>query len=296
MSARPIRWLAIAVAALAVTGCGADDQGAGALLERSLDKPAPSGDVTLDLRAEARGGDADLEDGVRLRASGPFIAARPGELPRFDWDVTLDARNGGVSANVISTGTNAYVEVLGTAYEVGEGRVREALEERAAKPDEDDLRGLGIDPQAWVRTVRDEGTEDVGGVSTRHVSAELDVARFVADVGKLHGPDGEGLSEQEQADIVASVREPRLEFWIGEQDEIIRRFEGEASFEVPEARRRPGHPESGSISLSVEVRNVGTERPIVAPANPRPIEELLGEGGLPPGLLGLSATGAGSAS
>ena len=46
---------------------------------------------------------------------------------------------------------------------------------------------LGINPRDWIENPKNEGTQDVGGAQTIHVSADVDVAAFVQDLDDLLG-------------------------------------------------------------------------------------------------------------
>ena len=47
------------------------------------------------------------------------------------------------------------------------------------------FHSLGIDPRSWLKNSKVVGEEDVGGVTTKHISADLDVNKLIEDINKL---------------------------------------------------------------------------------------------------------------
>jgi hypothetical protein len=291
-------------ASLALTGCGSDSAGSAETLDRAFSIPVESADVTLDIRARLRGS-PELEDPMRLRAQGPYVSGGGSKIPSFDWNVTVDGRGMGFSARAISNGDNAWIEVLGTAYEVGEEAVARANRhvERHHREGGGPGGEVGLDPRRWVVDSREEGDEEVGGVQTTHISGALDVARFLDDVeqaaersGRPH--KGGELTPEERQKIIDAVANPTFDVWVGKDDNVIRRLTAEVSFDVPDAdRARAKGVESGEVSLLLELADVGGDQRqrITIPRDARPIDELLdrigGPGhGMP--LLGASTRGA----
>jgi hypothetical protein len=286
---RPLRPVLAALASALVLGlaaCGADDAGSADALDGVFSNAVPSADVTFDLRARFEGGEAELRGPFRLRAEGPYVNGPERKLPSFDWDVTADAGESGVSLGVISTGDNAWVEWMGTAYEVGEERIAEVNRHIAEHPDD-----LGLDPSRWIVNPQDEGEEDVAGVDTNHWSADIDVGRFLDDLdaaaGRMGRPADERLTPEERRLIVEAVDDAEVNVWVGQDDDILRRLTVEVDFTVPEEVREPDGVESGEIDLLIEMADVGGDQAsrIQAPASSRPIEELFGQ--LPPGGPGM---------
>lgn len=289
-SLRPVIAAAGIAASLALTACSGDDRDTAATLDRAFSQPVQTADVTLDLRARVRGS-RELEDPMRLRARGPFVSGGSSEIPSVDWDVTLDGRGTGFSARAVSNGDNAWVEVLGTAYEVGEDAV--ARVNRRLERQEHDRRGLeelGLNPRRWLVDPREDGDEEVAGVDTTHFSARLDVARFLDDVEaaavRAGRPEKAGkLTPEERRQIVDAVDDAGFDVWVGKDDDVIRRLTAELEFDVPEkARGRHHGVESGEMSFLLELADVGgdQEQRIRVPRGARPIEELLealGSGG-----------------
>lgn len=281
----PFRCTLLAVgasAALVLPGCGASGAETAGALDRAFDKTVDSAQVSLDLEARVRGV-AELEDPMRLRASGPYVNNGPNELPSFDWKIDADGRGMGFSARAISSGENAWLEVLGTPYEIGEDQVAELERSQGERSGGGDvLESLGVDPADWFVDPSDEGVEDVAGVPTTHVSARLDVERFLTDMDRVAErmrPAADRLTPAQRQALVEAVKEPEVDVWVGE-DDIVRRLEADLEFDVPEDQRAQAEGlESGTVSFKLELADVGGRQVISEPKNARPLEELFGARG-----------------
>ena len=279
---RPALAVLASAVALVLAACGVgSNAGSAAAPDGIFATAVGSADVTFDLRARFEG-DPELDDPMRLRAEGPYVNGPERKLPSLDWDVEVDGQDMSVDFGVISTGDNVWVEWMGTAYEVGEERIAEVNRKIAEHPED-----IGLDPQRWLVNREEEGEEEVDGVDTIHWSADVDVARFLDDLDeaaeRMGRPADERLTPEERRLIVEAVDTAEVNVWVGQEDNILRRFTLELDFTVPEEVREPDGVESGEIDLLLELSDVNGDQAsrIVAPSSSRPIEELLGQ--FPPG-------------
>ena len=308
-SLRPSSLLCTGFAAfgLLLVGCGAgDDQDEVAkLLDRAFDRPVESAEVNFDSTIRVRGLPR-LTRPIRVRASGPYRAPR-GAPPEFDMDLRVGVEGGGASVDTgrLAVGDRAFVKFQGSFYELPRKQVEESKEAfegqrtRRSRPG-----GLGLRPRAWVRSAEDEGEEEIEGMRTRHVSGQLDVRRvlddlnrFVVRAGKSLGAGAASaaprpLSPPVLDKVARVVRNPTFDVYVGAGDGRIRRLSANVQFDVPEAdRRQVGGIEGGSLELTLELRDVGGDRRIVAPARSRPLADLTRQlGGA--GVLDLQGFGA----
>ena len=279
---------------LGVAACGSDDSGApssGArsLVQRALDTPVKSGrlDLKLGLRVA---GVRELADGVKLELKGPFSSNGRAKLPSADLDLSAGGLGPGLGAGLVLTGDNAYVSFGGRAYEVGEDFVRELnSESRRARGGRESLEDFGIDPVRWIRAPEVAGHEEVAGTETTKVSGDVDVRRVLSDVAKLGGEVGSvagrrpfDLTDADQRRIVEAVKKASIDLYVA-GDGTLRRAVLDVRFEVPEEERRAaGGAEGGSAMLDLALSDVGEAQHIEAPANARPLRELLEQFGLGP--------------
>ena len=279
--------------ATGIAACGGADRQSSALLERALARPVASADVVVDLRVDADGAPG-VEEPLRLRLSGPYRSGGGRRLPSFDWDLAFSGMGQNVSAGLVSTGDNAFVTFLGSAYEVGERKVARH-NRRLARSARDRSRGsledLGVDPRGWIRRAESEGDDTVAGVETTHLSGQIDVPRMLADLDQAKRGSRRGerheFTQAERRRLAESVEGNRFEVWVAKGDETIRRLTAEVDLKAPAGRRPAPRPrdrggplaalagaERAHIELSIELSDVGGEQRIQAPANPRPLAEL----------------------
>jgi hypothetical protein len=277
-----------ALAALALAGCGegGSDEEARGLLERGFSKDVRSGYASVDAQLELEGIEG-FEGPLRLRLDGSFEVVRgdPTELPNLDMDFRASGAGRWLSGRLLLTRANAWVEYGGAAYEVGEelwAPVRQALREQA-QGGPGTFAAAGVDPLDWVRDAEVTGEGRVSGINATEVSGTLDVEAMLRDSNELSG--GARLPDETLRDVEDAIEDVDFEAWIG-ADDIWRRVAAEAAFEVPEKERDSiGGLERGSLSLEVELDRPNEYVEFPAPADARPIDELLRRLGIPPQML-----------
>jgi hypothetical protein len=181
-------------------------------------------------------------------------------ISRFDLAGTAAVLGFDVDTELVSTGDNLLVSVYGDAYEVGTAEFA-AFTER--------FTGVRLAPRALFGTARYDGREEVDGVETDHVSAELERKTVSEELRPLR--DLLGL-----AHLPTPVG--RIGAWIGVEDQVIRKLAIDVAFGVaPEDREKLGGTRNGR--LKVEVWLDGVNEPQSLPQRPRgiyqPISELL---------------------
>ena len=162
--------LALGLGACVVAGCGGGGGG---------DEPLVNPDVLLDsatahpVKSAQLEGDAQLTlDGssvltepVTLRVDGAYVSGGGVRIPSFDWKFTVKVLGFGVSGKLVSTGQNVFISPFGDNYEVGRGTIA-AVNQRVA--------ATSFHARDLFGTARNEGNDEVKGVATPHVKAELD--------------------------------------------------------------------------------------------------------------------------
>lgn len=292
----------VATSALAFAGCGGgggdDAPDAESLLDRAFSAPIPSANVSISAELELDGL-PDLDDPLRLRASGPYIRSE-GELPELDMDVEVRTRESGgaIQTGFLSTGERLFVKFGGAYYEQSQDRVAEANRRLARNRDDDggSLADLGLDARAWITDAEVDGEEEIGGVATDHVTGRLDVEAAVDDLNGLlrdsGGAIGQGAPQQLRDEDVErlseAVRDPSFDIYVGREDGLIRRLTVRVDVAVPEEDRADvGGVTAASLRFSLELDDVGGDQSVSAPANARPIADLTRQ----LGSLGELATG-----
>jgi hypothetical protein len=295
-------------AAFLLGSCGGDDNSESVedLLDKAFAEDIRSADLHLD--AEVRL-DGMLEEPIRLEAEGPFRSNQD-KLPSADVELRIGTDGGGqtITSGVLTTGDRAFVKFQDVYYEQPPERVREANAtiRRNREGGDRPLSELGLDPRSWLGEAKEEGDAEVAGVDTRHVSGTLDVGSLMRNLNEfvarsssaLGGASGQAapsrLSDEDINQLTEAVEDPSFDVYVGKEDGIIRRVSGKVEFEIPKRSRAGlGGLDGGSITFSVEFRDVNGNQQIEEPANARPLSDLtdsLGGGGLAQGLGGSEST------
>jgi hypothetical protein len=143
-------------------------------------------------------------------------------------------------------------------------------------------------------------------VDTDHVSAALDVGRFLDDLNRLVRKAGNRVSSAARVQLSPSqkkqiedvVENPRFDVYVGKDDNVIRRLSTDLSFKVPSDKQAQLNGlKSGTLSFSIDFTDVGQPQTITAPQNAKPLSELTTQlGGLGGALGGLGGASSGSGS
>jgi len=295
---------ACALCSLAFSACGGggDDEDATALLERAFSENIGSANVAMDIEFAGKGSERLGDDPVRVKVTGPYKSNGNEKLPSLDFDVNVQGAGQNLALGAVLTDDNGFIEFNGSPYEVGKEVIAQQNSALATESKEGEgLKALGIDPQSWVKDPSNEGEEEVAGVETKHLSGKVDVAKLLEDLGEagakaggsLGGQAPPMLTEEQRKQAAEAVEDPKFDIYVGKDDNKIRRLSVDLSFIVPEDRRQSaGGLEGGSLAFNLELSGVGDEVKIEAPADAKPIAELV-QGLQSLGGLGALSGGAG---
>jgi hypothetical protein len=311
--------LLLAAAAL-VAACGsggASDDSVDGILKQTFDsgKSISSARVALDLNADLKGV-KDLEGPVGLKLSGPFQSDGAGKLPKFDLNLSIQASGSSFSAGATSTGKQGYVKFGGTTYSVPSdifALFKQGYEQTQTSATKKKTNGvtfssLGVHPRAWLKDARKVGTENVGGAKTTHITASIDVGKFVDDLNQIvskadslglsTGSKVQGITGIEKLEIERSVKSSKVDVYSGESDRILRGLKVRVDIDVPaEARSSVGGLSTGTIDFNLVLSGVNEKQSVAAPSGQtRPLSELLSRFGLNGLTAGEGSSGSGSGS
>lgn len=326
--------LALPVPAV-IAGCGGDDGGdvdPQTVLDETFsnEERVSSGDLSLSLSGSAEG---DQGGSFEASLEGPFQGdpENAAAIPQLDWTGSVSFESsgttGGVEGTITVTEDNAFVEYGGNAYEVGTemfGQFKQLAEQAAAQQPEaeglsfteafqqgceaqlqqagGDTAACDIDFQAWLGDLSSEGTEDIEGTETDHVSGSLDVDAMLDDLIALGSavPQASGVPTEEQVQQVAdAIEEASFDLYSGTDDSILRGLDFNLAIDpsaIPDA-------ESAGVSdveasFSMRLAGVNEEQTIEGPSDAQPLDDLLSQFGIDPsalgGLGGLGALGGGA--
>lgn len=313
----PSRLLAILAAGLLLLGAGvfaACGSGSSEDVDNVLNetfggkKKVSSGRLAMQLNADLQG-QATGGNPVKVRFAGPFESRGDKKVPKLDLEMTATLAGQTINAGVISTGTKGYINFQGTDYRIPPKLFDQFATELAKDDDSStDIPGLsqlGVDPRKWLKDPKNEGTEEVGGTETIHISSDLDTTKFVDDLDKLLGKSNQlGLSKAEQQrlpksldentkkQIRDSVKDAKLDIWTGKDDKILRKLRVQMDFDVAKSlQAQTSGIRSGKIDFTVEESEVNKPQQIEEPKNARPLSELQQQLQALSGLTGGGTTG-----
>lgn len=303
---RAFALIVLTLAAGAVSACGSGSSGnVTDTLDKAFSTPIKSARIDLEISLQLNGV-KQLNGPVKLSVQGPYETGGSQTIPKADWDISASAAGQNFTAAFISTGDNAWVGFQGQNYEVGKqavAQINAQVKQAAGKNQNKGLSQFGVDPRDWLKDAKDEGTQKVAGVDTNHVSASLNVGKFLDDLNQLVQKAGSQagtsaqLTEAQKKQVQDVVKNPRFDVYAGKDDNIIRRLSADLSFDVPKDKQTQlGGLTSGTLSFSIEFADVGKPQTINAPTSAKPLSQLTSQLGGLAGLLGGATGGSGASS
>lgn len=309
--------MAVSAAVLGLAACGGaaggSDQNATTVINDTFSgkKEVKSGklDMNVTAKLEGTGAAAQLDEPVSIKLAGPFQSRGEDALPEVDLDLSVSGGGQTFTAGALTTGQAAFISYQGTDYRVPEKqfqRYKRQLEQDARRDknrsNNFSFAQLGINPRDWIENPKNEGTQDVGGAKTIHVSADVDVTAFVDDLDDLLGRAAslgvqnqqlpEELTKRQKDQIEEAIQDVRFDLWTGEEDKILRRIEVEFGFDVPKDLQGDTQGvQRGTVEMALEIADVNKDQTITAPSDARPLSELQSSLGVLGGLGGSSGGG-----
>ena len=301
--ARTLILVALLGLAVIIAGCGdSADQSSDPqeLLDETFggEGTIDSGVLDLSLKASSTGKSAGSLD---ASLGGPFETRDSDQLPLLDVEGSLEAKGGGQNVDFAGgltvTDDAAFVTVDGQAYAVDDPTFSSlsAAFAQSSQQQQGDTGSavfdqLGIDPASWLTDVSNEGTEEIDGTETVHITGTADVAQIVADAQAID-PTGNALGETASQQLADAVQSATVDVYTGAEDTLLRRLDVSVAIEDPGS--------AGAVlsfDLSIGVNGVNEDQSIEAPADAKPIDELVpgGLGALAGGALGGAGLGGAS--
>ncbi|MEA2484007.1 MAG: hypothetical protein QOC55_1954 [Thermoleophilaceae bacterium] len=301
---RSLSLLVFALLAAVLTACGSGNSSdVKNTLDKAFSTPIKSAQVDLEVDIKLNGV-KQLNGPIKLSVQGPYETGGQQTIPKTDWNIAASAAGQNFTAGFISTGDDAWVAFQGQNYEVGKQQVAQInsqIKQQAAGNKKKGLSQFGVDARNWLTDAKDQGSSKVDGVDTDHVSAALDVSKFLGDInrivqkaGGLGSTTAPQLTASEKKQVQDVVNNPRFDVYVGKNDNVIRRLSADISFSVPSDKQaQVGGLKSGTVSFSIDFSNVGKPQTIKAPANAKPLSDLTSQLGGLGGVLG-GASGSGT--
>jgi hypothetical protein len=303
---RTLITFALAVAStllLAACGGGGNDEDPQQVLRQTFSNPTSiqSGTFDLDLRLETSGG--DNPGSFETKLGGKFASQGPDKFPKFDVDASVKAESGSQSLSgtggLTSTGDQAFVNFQGTDYAVPQRLYDEFTATYAQLQGQSSsgksanlLKSLNIHPANWLTDLKNDGTADVEGTETIHISGSADIPKLTKDLKAIAQRAGSavGSVDTQQLDQLDSiVQSGDVDVYSGVDDKLLRRFEIKLELKPPAGT--PGAPDSLTVEFQLNFADVNNPETFNAPANPQRLSDLFQAIGINPRQLGNALRG-----
>lgn len=300
--------LGLLLAISLVVGCGGGSSGGGsdensdpqAVLDAALGggEPIDSGvlDLALTIKSSAAQGGT-----VSASLQGPFQSSGDGELPQLDLAAKASGDAAGsqfdIDVGLTITSDGAYVTYAGQPYQVDDATFallqssyKQSSQLQSDQQDQGSLSQFGIDPESWVTDLTNEGTEDLDGTEVVHISGTADIGKIVDDLSTIAQQTGQASQLDPGAldQLRSSVGNATIDVYASTDDSTLRKFDVSVDLADPS-----GGSDTTSIDLSVGIADPGGDQAISAPADAKPIQELLQQFGGTGALGALGSLGAG---
>ncbi len=251
----------LCVAVVNAAGCGAthhDSVNPKLMLNAAFAHPISSAQTDMDLTLRVNGLE-QLSGPLKVRLSGPYVSSGGETIPKFDWRLSASALGFPVGGHLVSTGTNVYVTIYGSTYEVGMASVAAANQRLAQAPN--------VYPRSWIGEPGIVGEGHEGGQDCERIEGKVrgetvarDLSPIAADLGFSEPPSVRG----------------RAAACVGFDDRVLHELRLTGVLAIPAADQpRLGGATSIAFDLDVELSDIGEPQEISAPhGDVRPIRDL----------------------
>jgi hypothetical protein len=306
----------LALACMLVAACGSSSpSNPNTLLKQTFSgtHKISSGDLRLRLTITPSGS-STLRGPITLEFGGPFQSRGKGKLPQSNFSISVSALGKSATLGIISTGTSGYVSLDGQSYQLPQATFQrlESNFAQVASPSgsgsgKSALSQFGIQPLNWLMNPAIVGSESVGGASTTHIRAGVNVPALVSGFSQFLqkasalGVTGtakypSGLAPSTQSHIASEIQNPSFDVWTGNDDKTMRRLQVGLTIPVSgQTSSELGGITSATVGLSIQYLNLNQPQTIAAPTSTQPYSQFQAKiESFIQALTGGSATGSGS--
>jgi hypothetical protein len=289
-----ISLLSAALIAIAIAACGGGSSGqATSLLRQTFSgtHAINSGNVNLALTLNPSGS-TTLKGPISLTLGGPFASLGSGRVPKSNFNIEISALGHTGQLGILSTGTSGYVTLNGTSYQLPASTFRQLESSFSSLTSSSGggsgsgtLGKLGIDPLHWLIKPTIAGNDTVGGASTTHIRAGVNVPALLDDVNTFLGRASSlgvsgasrlptSISPSTRARIAGAVKQPHVDVWTGTSDKTLRKIA--IGLTVPVTGQLSsllGGLNAAQIGFSLQYADLNQPQTITAPKSVAPFSQ-----------------------
>ncbi len=288
--------IAAIVAVVGLAACGSSSGSGGSsgsaqsLLKQTFSggHSVKSGVLGFELRLTPTGS-STLTTPITLSLTGPFQSRGSGKLPQSDFTIGIAALGRHGSLGVISTGSAGFVSLQGANYQLPQADFQKLEQSFGSAQSSGGSQGtglgqLGIDPLHWLTKPSIVGTDTVGGASTTHIRAGVDVSALVSDLNTFLAKTAKKASASSSIPtqippataqkIEAAVKNATVDVWTGKSDHTLRKLS--LNLSVPtsgQVSTELGGMTSAGIGLVFQYSKLNQPQSIATPTGVRPYSE-----------------------
>jgi hypothetical protein len=283
---------AAALAAIVLAACGSSSSGSSSGNAQTLLKQTfsgshvvNSGNLLFSLTINPSGS-STLRGPVTLSFGGPFQSLGKGKLPKSNFNVSISALGHTGTLGILSTGTNGYVTMQGTSYQLPAAtfqKLESSFASLGGSSGSGALGKLGINPMHWLVNPTVAGSDSIGGAPSTHIRAGVNVAALLTDLNTLLGKAStlgvtgtsslsQGISPATRNSIVSKVRNPSVDVWTGNSDKTLRKLN--VNLTVPVTGQLSAvFGSSAGVAMTMQYANLNQPQTIIAPTAVAPYRQ-----------------------
>jgi len=306
--------LALAFALVVAAGCGGDEETAATgdspsavagptpqeIVDQSQEamQAVNSAAFTVDVKLDLEGDASKMTDPTAKQLlSQPITVHAEGsssnEPVAADMDVTVALMGQNLNMGILAEGKKAWVQYEDSWYAVPEENTEALASGDASALPTEQLKDLGLDPQAWDVEWELLGTETVDGAEVYHLAASPDPETIAADVMKaLNDPElykklgdeqtaqqveaAKGQYEQQLKELQKALDEVAVDLWIETESMYLRKGAVVIGMNTENMEGAEGLT-AMNVDVAFTMADFDEPVEVEAPAKAKDIEKLMNE-------------------
>jgi hypothetical protein len=244
--------------------------------------------VSFTLSATIHGSPKDPTLGVFLSKPISLTLSGPTDQTAQKSDLTFELSAGPIKVDggLRQVGSAAFLQVNGKWYSLPAGSLSGTSSGSTGT-----TTSSSIDPSALLKSFGDptklltgaklEGTDDVDGIKSDHVTGNVDLAALVKGISSVTGSaGGSSASPVSPAEIASSVKSLQqyvqsatAGLWVGQSDKQIHKFETTINGVTDAATKSSSGIEGFDITIDASATPTSSPN-VSAPSSPAPISQL----------------------